>query len=164
MTSAPDDDRSRTLRLLCWTMLVVPIALFVALAIIHLILTPDLGASVATHWNAAGRADGFGPAWTYPVMTVTVGAGVTALVGGLGLSGATRSGASINARMLTAPALTARSADSAEARIMVWLIVVDLFAVAAGVIGWMVTPKILGTRRDRNDHAALNLAPTERVV
>ncbi|MFT4233967.1 MAG: hypothetical protein QM607_03045, partial [Microbacterium sp.] len=33
-----------------------------------------------------------------------------------------------------------------------------------GVIGWMVTPKILGTRRDRDDHAALNLAPTERVV
>lgn len=66
--------------------LVAPLLLLLLVAGVQLLLIPDLGATVPTHWGSKG-VDGWGPAWTFPVMTAAVGGGCVLLLGLLGLSG-----------------------------------------------------------------------------
>lgn len=68
--------RRTFLRLCLW----IPLAVFVAIAVAQAALLPVLPDTVAIHWGATGAADGFGPAWTYPAMTLGIGGGVTALL------------------------------------------------------------------------------------
>ena len=72
----------RTFAVLC---LWIPLAVFIAIAIVQLAVMPWLPDPVATHWGISGAADGFGAAWTYPAMAVGIGGGVTALIAGMAL-------------------------------------------------------------------------------
>ncbi len=52
---------------------------------------PQMPDAIAFHWNAAGHADGFGPAWIAPLLTAGTGILVTGLIG-LSVLGAAREG------------------------------------------------------------------------
>ncbi|WP_158588269.1 DUF1648 domain-containing protein [Galactobacter valiniphilus] len=85
--------------------LVAPVALLLIVAATQLLLIPDLGATVPTHWGPNGVVDGWGPAWTAPALTAGIGVGTVVLVGGLGLSGlgqASGTGAGQKLRFLAA--------------------------------------------------------------
>jgi uncharacterized membrane protein len=70
--TAPSDKALRRFRMVA---LWCPVALMVIIAAIQASIIPDLTATVATHFTGDGTADGWGPAWSYPVMTLGVGGG-----------------------------------------------------------------------------------------
>lgn len=71
---------------------IAPIAASILAAMAQLAMLPALSGVVAIHWGAGGRPDGFGPAWTFPVLTLAIGVALPVLVGGLALRGGTRGG------------------------------------------------------------------------
>ena len=93
MTASQHTGAEEALRRFRWVGLCVPLAVHLALALVQLAQVPALPDPAAIHWGAAGGPDGFGPAWTLPLLTALVGGGTTLLVAGLALVGA-RGGAS----------------------------------------------------------------------
>ncbi|MCC2030694.1 DUF1648 domain-containing protein [Microbacterium allomyrinae] len=66
-------------------------AVFVAVGVaIQLVLMPQVPATIAVHWNAAGEANGFAPAWTQPLATIAFGLGIPALIALMTLPGLRR--------------------------------------------------------------------------
>lgn len=65
----------------------VGLALPVVIAFVGVLLMlqwlPELPDPAATHWSGAGAPDGFGPAWTYPVLLAALGIGFPVILGGL---------------------------------------------------------------------------------
>lgn len=86
MTTDRSPDRARAIRRFRWIGLLVPLAVFVALAAAQAVLLPLLPDPLATHWGLTGGPDGFTPAAVVPLLTLAVGGGVTALLGGIGLA------------------------------------------------------------------------------
>jgi hypothetical protein len=100
--TAPKDQAVSRFR---WLALWIPLAVMVVIAAIQATVIDDLTATVGTHFRADGTPDGWGPAWTYPAMTVGVGGGCSALfwlIGVLGLRGVGGSGKPVQLRWLTA--------------------------------------------------------------
>lgn len=79
-----------------------PLAAFLLIAAAQTVVIPDLNATVPTHWNGAGEIDGWGPAWTFPVMTAAVGVGTIGVVGSLGLAGLSQNGRPARLRTMAA--------------------------------------------------------------
>jgi hypothetical protein len=77
--------RKRARRSFITLCLWIPLAVFAAISIVQLLLMPVLPDAVAIHWGGSGVADGFGPAWTYPAMTLGIGGGLTALLAGIAI-------------------------------------------------------------------------------
>lgn len=59
--------------------MVLPLLLTVIALVVQLVALPRVPAEIAVHWGVDGRADGFGPAWTSPVLTSVLGIGLPAL-------------------------------------------------------------------------------------
>ncbi|WP_214466585.1 DUF1648 domain-containing protein [Microbacterium flavescens] len=59
----------------------VPVVLTTVAVILLLAWLPEVPATVATHWGRSGAADGFGPAWSVPLLTAAIGYGLAALFG-----------------------------------------------------------------------------------
>ena len=57
---------------------VAPLVITAIAVVLMLAWLPEVPATVATHWSGDGP-DGFAPAWTVPLFTATLGAGITAL-------------------------------------------------------------------------------------
>ncbi len=66
-------------RLVILTMLVVPLAITAAALVVMLLAGGDLGRDVVIHWGVDG-ADGWGPAWTYPVLVGALGVGLPVIM------------------------------------------------------------------------------------
>jgi hypothetical protein len=58
---------------------VVPLVVTAIGVLLMLVWQPQLPDPIAVHWDAAGDADGFGTVWTVILLTLVVGAGLTAL-------------------------------------------------------------------------------------
>lgn len=86
MTDALLETRRRARRAFAIQCLWIPLAVFAVIAAVQLALMPLLPDVVATHWSFSGTADGFGSAWTYPLMTIGIGGGITALIAGIALA------------------------------------------------------------------------------
>ena len=86
MTDELLETRRRARRAFAILCLWIPLGVFGVIAAVQLALLPLLPETVATHWSLSGTADGFGPAWTYPLMTVGIGGGITALIAGISLA------------------------------------------------------------------------------
>lgn len=86
MTDALLETRKRARRAFAILCLWIPLAAFVGIAAVQLALMPLLPDVVATHWGLSGTADGFGPSWIYPLMTIGIGGGITALIAGIALA------------------------------------------------------------------------------
>jgi len=63
---------ARARRALTWAMLVTPLTIVVAAVVVMFAAGGDPGREVIVHWGPDG-ADGWGPAWTYPVLLVAIG-------------------------------------------------------------------------------------------
>lgn len=59
----------------------VPVVMSAIAAIVQTALLPRLPETVAIHWSMTGEADGFGPAWSFPVLTLALGAGLSVILG-----------------------------------------------------------------------------------
>lgn len=100
--------RRQALRRYRWVALYLPLGLVLLVAALQTLMIPDLSATVTTHFGASGTADGWGPAWTYPVLLLAAGGGSVLLIGLLGLLGTTEIGGSGKpARLRLVAALTA---------------------------------------------------------
>ncbi|GAA4188490.1 DUF1648 domain-containing protein [Microbacterium oryzae] len=102
MTTTQTPERARAIRRFRWVGLYVPVALFALIALVQTVLLPAMPDPAATHWGPTGGPDGFGPAWTFPLMTLLVGGGSTALIAGITLAGIASPNRPISYRFITA--------------------------------------------------------------
>lgn len=159
----------------------IPLAVFAVIAVVQLALMPVLPETVATHWGGSGVADGFGPAWTYPAMTIGIGGGLTALIAGLALfevkSETQRTqyrflGAVIGAEtgllgtmMLGLVIVQVGLSDAADAPNSYWVMALGLVVAAAmGVVYFLVLEEPPAADADERDVAPLALGDLEQAV
>ncbi|WP_062203621.1 hypothetical protein [Demequina salsinemoris] len=120
---------------------------------VQLASVPSLGAELITHWGPSGP-DGYGPAWTWPVLTLAVGLGMPALLMAFALPSLRRGERSPMLRLLPAIALglsaliTTVSTGSVlvqrygapDDSIVPVMIAAFAAALLAGFLGWVVQP------------------------
>jgi hypothetical protein len=174
--TAPSDKALRRFRMVA---LWCPVALMVIIAAIQASIIPDLTATVATHFTGDGTADGWGPAWSYPVMTLGVGGGCSALfwgIGALSAKGIGTSGKPAQPRWLAAVssgaagflgvALALASVQSLEGHNMyLWVgIAGAVVAVGAGWLGYRFTFDLEGTGEEPAQPRPAALGADERAV
>lgn len=160
----------------------LPAAIVAVAVAVQLVLLPHVPPTVAIHWNAAGEADGFAPAWTQPIATTVLGLGIPVLLALTTLPGLRRGERGTTYRLLgaLAAALSAFVAvaftvtfamqagleASADAP-AIWpaLVAALVTGVLAGLAGWALQP------RHDDDSAvapaaepALSVGATERVA
>lgn len=176
--SSPIDRRA--IRSLSLVAIVVPLVLTVAAIVLQMLWLPALPDPAAVHWGPSGEPDGFGPAWTFPVITLVISGVLPIAIGLPCLAGLRRGDRGFTYRFMGATALwlsvagallmtwsvaTQRElADAHDAPSVLWPVLVA-FAVAlvAGVIGWFVQPKEEPHQATLSS-APMALAPGERAV
>ncbi|GLI27785.1 hypothetical protein ARHIZOSPH14_20270 [Agromyces rhizosphaerae] len=166
-------------RLLVVTIAVPAVLVAVAVAL-QLTWLPELPEIVATHWSGS-EPDAFGPAWTYPALTVAIGLGVPALLAavtvpqaapdGFGtitrLLGALMLGLAtlITVSMTWAVAMQRGLDDAADATgIGLPLLAAAAAGVVAGVVAWFVQPATELPEPEVEPGAPIELEPGERAV
>ena len=176
-TTRPDRTRRRFVLAAVW-LPVILVALGVA---VQLVLLPQVPATIAVHWNAAGEANGFAPAWTQPLLTVALGLGIPLLIALTSLPGLRRGDRGVTYRLMgaTAAAISAlvtvaltwtfamqAGLDSGADAPTVWAaLAASLVAAAAvGVIAWSVQPAEPATDASTPPATPLALAANERAV
>lgn len=170
--------RRQALRRYRWVALYLPLGLVLVVAALQTLLIPDLSATVPTHFGADGTADGWGPAWTFPVLLVAAGGGSVLLIGLLGLLGLTEIGGSGKPAQLRWTAALAAAAGvliavlvggmgSAPGRSLgvgTILAVGLVLAIGAGLLAYRCTVDVAGDGTRAEQPAPLPLVPGERVV
>ncbi|WP_137843955.1 DUF1648 domain-containing protein [Microbacterium sp. 2FI] len=181
MTDDRDRTHARAIRRFVLVALVVPAVLVGVGVAIQLFLLPQMPDTIAIHWNAAGEADGFAPAWTQPIATLGFGFGIAALIASVTLPTMRRGGRGATYRLMGATAAAtsalvtvvltwtyAAQAGSAEASGAAPAGVVLAAGLAAaiviGIAAWLVQPAEERRRGDRSPATPLSLGATERAV
>ncbi|WP_127819673.1 DUF1648 domain-containing protein [Microbacterium sp. CPCC 204701] len=169
--------------------LLVPFVLTIVGVAIQLAVLASVPETVAIHWNGRGEPDGYGPAWTFPVLTFVLGVGISTLIGGLALGGTRQApaqarglpvrGRGVDLRFIGA-LLAASSAfmvalptgllllqtegTDAAASAALWIPAALLAAVAVGVLGWFAQPRTEPSEAGPSPAAPLPLRDGERAV
>ncbi|MFK4835977.1 DUF1648 domain-containing protein [Microbacterium sp. ZW T2_14] len=185
MTTAPPADPSNRSRLALRRFILVavwlPVALVAVALVKQLIALPQLPATVAVHWNAAGEADGFAPAWTQPVITVLFGLGLPLLMAATSLPGLRRGDTGPTYRLMGAAAAAVSAVvtvsltwtlsmqvglDVVSQAPTVWAaLIASLIAGAVvGVGAWFLQPAARPVAGSAPPAEPLTLAPHERVL
>ncbi len=171
--------RDRALRAYVYAGLLAPLLVAAAAIAVQLVVIPDVPDPVAVHWSVGGP-DGFGPAWSYPLMTALVGFLLPALLalsalpsvrrGDSGptftLLAATSLGLSVLMSALATALLVSQCGldDAADAPGAGWLVGLAFAAgIAAAGIAWIALPT-LPYVRTQHELPAVTLAAGERVV
>lgn len=160
----------------------IPVAITTIAVGLLLAWLPDVPATIAVHWGAGGEADGFGPAWSSPLLAAVVGYGLAALFGAIGL-GTRRSGEwGPTLRFLGALALGTTGflmvlitasfamqrglADAADApSIAVPLLAGLISGAIAGAAGWFAQPAVVVSGGSpATDIPPVELAADERAA
>ncbi len=161
--------------------LVLPALVVAASLAGQLALLPAAPATVATHWGWTGAADGFGPAWSVPLVTVLLGLGLPALIFAMSAGALRRGDHGATYRVLGGVALgtavlagglgvallavQAGSADPARSTLPVLLVPAMLGAAsAAGLLGWAVQPHVPWRPTPAAATPVVPVRPGERVV
>lgn len=161
--------------------LVLPLVVTALAVVVQLLALPHVPDTVAIHWGPGGAPNGFGPAWTFPLLTAVVGFGIPALIaasclpslrrGDHGhtyrLMGATALGMSVLMAILGTWSLVAQVglADPHDApNILPALLVAFAASALAGVGGWFLQPHDPWRTSPPAASAALDLAPGEDAV
>jgi hypothetical protein len=165
--------------------LIAPIVLTLLAVVVQLAVLPALPDPVAIHWGSDGQPDGFGPRWSFPLLTLVIGVGVPALTVGAGLGASSvdprARAAGSNMRFLGAVSLGTSAffgtlstglvlaqggLEDAVAAPSVWVPgVAGLVAAAiAGVVGWFAQPKPPLAGAPSEPAEPLPLAADERAV
>ncbi len=178
MTSARPSTAARRFALAA---LVAPGVLTLASLIVQLLALPEVPATIAIHWGASGQADGFGPAWIQPLLTVLVGFGIPLLIAASCLPGLRRGDGGPTYRLMGAIAasvatlmavlsawtlLAQRGLDDATDAPSVlpglaWALVAALFVAVAA---WFVQPVQPARNATSVPADPLALAPGEQAV
>lgn len=157
----------------------VPLVVGAAAVALQLAWLPQLPDPIVTHWGPSGP-DGFGPAWSAPVLTAGLSLGLTGMFAVFlatarrpaptpshkflaVLSAATTVflGTTVTASLAVQRGLTdARDAPGVEAAIALAL----AGALIVGVVAWFTLPKSVRIHPDATPAEALPLAPGERSV
>lgn len=183
MTADAVQTRTHTLAIRRFVLvaLIVPVAIAVVGVAIQLILLPQMPATIAIHWNGAGEADGFAPAWTQLLVTIGFGAGVSVLIGLTTLPGLRRGGRGVTYRLMGAVsagtstlvvtaatwtfAMQAGLAEGEPPPAVGFSMVGSVAAgILVGVLAWFAQPAQSDTRTDSEPAAALPLERDERAV
>ena len=182
MTTTPTVDIRRARRAYLLVATWIPAAMTTAAVVLMLTWMPQLPAEVAVHWGAGGKADRFGPAWSFPLLAAVVGYGLAALFAGIGASSRRTGEWGPTLRFLGAlacgiaffllPLMTVSIAmqrgldDPADApSIVLPLALAAAAGLAAGVIAWFAQPSVsVSGGTITTAAAALDLAPGEHAV
>lgn len=179
MTSTRTAPRKQATARFRWLALWIPLIVMVMIAAIQATVTDDLTATVGTHFRADGTVDGWGPAWTYPALTVGVGGGCSAvfwLIGLLGLRGVGGSGKVVQLRWLTAFAtgsagfmavamVSAGSQSATGLNMFLWVGMGGVVAAGlAGFLGYRLAYDIEATGDEPAQPQAVALDVDERAV
>ena len=182
MTNAtPADGADLVVRRFVLVAVWLPVALVAIGVAVQLVLLPQVPSTVAVHWNAAGEADRFAPAWTQPLMTVALGLGIPLLIALSTLPGLHRGERGATYRLLgaTAAATSALTTvaftvtfavqaglDSGGDAPTVWVALVAAVAAAAlvGIAAWFVQPRQHAAHATTVPATPLALAANERAV
>ena len=162
---------------------VAPLVITAIAVVLMLAWLPELPSSVAMHWSGDGP-DGFAPAWTVPLFTAALGAGITALFAVMVLAPARDGAWGPTSRLLGAVVLGTSVLlgvtltwsfgmqrgleDAHDAPSVLMPLAVGFGAgLLAGVAGWFAQPHVVtsgGTASTLRAVAALTLDPGERAV
>ena len=159
----------------------LPVVVVAAGVVLQLVLLPQVPATIAVHWNAAGEADGFAPAWTQPLATAVLGLGLPLLIALTSLPGLRRGDGGPTYRLMgaTAAAVAAlvtvaltwtfamqAGLDTAAEAPTVWAALVASFVAGAvvGVAAWFAQPREEATDAAAAPATPLALAANERVL
>ncbi len=181
MTSDPRAPRDRAIGRFVLVALVLPFVLTAAAVIVQLVLLPQMPDPIATHWGPGGAPNGFGPAWTTPVLTAALGLVLPALIAATMLPGLRRGHRGAAFRLLGALALglsvlaavlltwtyaaQAGLDDARDAPAALPAFVVGFAAaVLAGLAGWFLQPAQVRTAVGDLPSAPVALRPGERAV
>lgn len=184
MTRRPVDARRRFIIVA----LIAPIALALVAAVLQLVMLPNLDATVAVHWGFRGTPDGFGPAWSFPVLTAALGVGLPALLSGTALASdraaARRVGRpaapTANSRFVAAMVLATVAFLSVLSTVLVAaqatgpgqatagaglpLLAAAVAGLACGLAGWWVQPRETAPPVEGEAAHALDLRDEESAV
>jgi hypothetical protein len=180
--SAVRDDVRRARRAYLVAATWIPLAITTIAVGLMLAWLPELPATVAIHWGPGGAPDGFGPAWSSPLLAAVLGYGLAALFGGtaataaragewgptLRFLGALALGLSLFLMTLITGTMAAQRglSDAADAPTIVLPFAIAAGAgVVGGTIAWFVQPAVaVSGGTVAAPAAALELAPDERAV
>ncbi|MCD2443575.1 DUF1648 domain-containing protein [Agromyces sp. SYSU K20354] len=182
MTATPDVHTARRRYLVVGV--IAPIVITAIAVVLMLVWLPEVPATVATHWSGDGGPDGFAPAWTVPLFTAVLGAGLAAIFAAMvlvpsrdGEWGPTHrllGAVALGATTLLAVALTwsfgmQRGLDDAHDApgVLLPLAVGVAAGLLASVAGWFAQPNVVtsgGSGATIQAVEALTLTPGERVV
>ncbi|GAA5197277.1 DUF1648 domain-containing protein [Microbacterium jejuense] len=159
----------------------LPVVLVAVGVMIQLIALPQLPATIAVHWNAAGEADGFARAWTQPLMTMLFGLGLPLLMALTSLGGLRRGDRGPTYRLMGASAAAVSALvtvaltwtlvmqvglDAASQAPTVWAALAASLVAAAvvGVAAWFLQPKTDTAGVPSRPAEPLALGPHERAL
>lgn len=163
-----------------WTVAVaLPLAVGAAAVALQLVWLPQLPDPIVMHWGPSGP-DGFGPAWSSPVLTAGLSIGLTGMFAAF-LATARRPAPTATHKFLavlspvtavflgatvTASVAVQRGLDDARdaANIEAIMGVALASALLVGLVAWFTLPKAVRAHADATPAEALPLAPGERGV
>lgn len=152
-------------------LLALPLLIVAAATAIMLVAGPALDATVVTHWGSEG-ADGWGPAWTYPVLVTSLGFGLPLLAWLFSLAIPRVGDAAVLVAAIVLGTAVTLDVDLTwsfvqqpeAASIGLPITVGALLGLAVGVGAWFLLPREPLPAERREDAAALDLAEGERAV
>ncbi|MGO2632569.1 MAG: hypothetical protein ACTII7_07245 [Galactobacter sp.] len=173
--TAPKDQAMARYR---WIALWIPLALAVLVAAIQATVIDDLTATVGTHFTWDGTADGWGPAWTYPAMSLGTIGGLAVLLWGIGLlsvKGIGTQGKPVRLRFMAAIglgsavflAVTVGAAGGTwvkEFMIFGLMLIAAVVGIGIGWIGYRLAYDIEAVGEEAAQPQPVALNPSERAV
>lgn len=175
----PDHDRAlaRSRLLGLW----LPLVLLAVVVVAQVILLPRMPDPAAVHWGPGGKVDGWGPAWSFPLLTALVGGGVVVLTGVASQVGRKRSGGPLDLRFVSAMnlwlvgflgsltlllvVLQLDLDDASAVAVPFWMILPSLaLGILLGALGWFLTPRIEAAGPTASTPDAVALRPGEHAV
>ncbi|MBF0815784.1 DUF1648 domain-containing protein [Microbacterium paludicola] len=175
------EERDRAIRRFRIVALAAPIVGSAIFAIAQLAMLPGVPDVVAIHWGADGRPDGFGPAWTFPALSIALGIGLTLLIAAPVALGARPEASRVPLRVsaavvwflvvflavLSTGALAAQVGLAAAGHspdILPLLGISALLAAVASLIAWLIVRDAPAVGKTPEPPAAVPVRPAERAV
>ena len=179
--ATPSHPDRRAIRSFSLVAIVVPLVLTMVAVVLQLVWLPTLPDPAAVHWGLSGGPDGYGPAWTFPVITLVLSGVLPIAIGLLCLAGLRRGDRGFTYRFMGAMALWLSVfgavlmtwsvgaqrgiADAHDApSVLAPMLVAFVVGIVAGVVGWLVQPKEETRRATTPAGVPMMLAPGERAV
>ncbi|GAB3816045.1 hypothetical protein GCM10028820_14640 [Tessaracoccus terricola] len=159
----------------------LPLALLAVVVAVQLVLLPRLPDPAAVHWGTGGQVDGWGPAWSFPLLTALVGGGIVTLTAVASQSSRARASAALDLRFVSAMNLwlvgflgsltlllvviQVDVQDASNVDMPFWMMLPSLvLGFALGAAGWFLTPHVEADAPGGSTPDAVDLRPGEQAV